>query len=95
MFYKAIDEFSDIIDHFTVSKYIRYGSAASLIAKLVFKNGTILHIKDYLFLNGKRKYSYHWQDADGNLIIRRDNSPHHSDIRTFPHHKHFPDVITD
>ena len=33
-------------------------------------------------------YSYHWQDENGVLRIRWDNSPHHEYIKTFPHHKH-------
>jgi hypothetical protein len=33
-------------------------------------------------------YSYHWQDENGSLRIRWDNSPHHRHITTFPHHKH-------
>jgi hypothetical protein len=37
-------------------------------------------------------YSYHWQDSNGILRIRWDNSPHHRQIRTFPHHKHTPEL---
>ncbi len=33
-------------------------------------------------------YSFHWQDINNNLIIRWDNSPHHKEISTYPHHKH-------
>lgn len=34
------------------------------------------------------KYSFHWQRADGSLIRRWDNAPHHPEIDTFPHHVH-------
>jgi len=37
-------------------------------------------------------YSYHWQNKDGKLRIRWDNAPHHKEIKTFPHHKHSPDL---
>ena len=47
-----------------------------------------LYLKDYLFADGTRKYSYHWQDAKGQLRMRWDNSPHHKHITTYPHHKH-------
>ncbi|WP_369750793.1 DUF6516 family protein [Methanocaldococcus sp. FS406-22] len=30
----------------------------------------------------------HWQDKNGDLIIRWDNAPHYKNIKTFPHHKH-------
>lgn len=43
---------------------------------------TELHTRDY------QKYSYHWQDDAGVLIIRWDNKPHWKDIKTFPYHKH-------
>jgi hypothetical protein len=33
-------------------------------------------------------YSYHYQDASGQLIFRYDDTPHHTEIDSFPHHKH-------
>jgi len=50
-----------------------------------------LHIREYV-TESDYLYSYHWQDANGKLIIRWDNSPHHHHIRTFPHHKHTPEL---
>lgn len=95
MFYKLVEEFSDIIADYSVSEHKRYGPAASLVASLKFKDSSSLQIKDYLFIDGKRKYSYHWRDANGRLIIRWDNSPHHKGLSTFPHHKHMPERVTD
>lgn len=95
MLYKLIEDFSDIVANYSVSEYRRYGSAASLVAVVEFKDNSFLHIKDYLFLDGTRKYSYHWQDANGNIISRWDNSPHHREISTFPHHKHLPNSVVD
>lgn len=54
-----------------------------------FKNGSSLHCKEYLGLN-QRKYSFHWQNKNGDLIRRWDNAPHHPEIATFPHHVHLP-----
>ncbi len=93
MFYKLVEEFSDIITAYSVFEYKRYGSATSLVAKVEFKDSSLLHIKDYLFIDGKRKYSYHWQDAQGRLITRWDNSPHHREISTFPHHRHLSEEV--
>lgn len=95
MFYKLIEEFSDIITDYSVAEYKRYGTAISLIAKVEFKNSSSLYTKDYLFIDGKRKYSYHWQDANGRLITRWDNSPHHKELSTFPHHRHLPEGVAD
>lgn len=91
MFYKIIEEYSNIIQSYSVSNYKKFGSAFSLVANIEFIDGSILNIKDYLFIDGKRKYSYHWQNNKGDLISRWDNSPHHKSITTFPHHRHFQD----
>jgi hypothetical protein len=37
------------------------------------------------------RYSFHWQRADGSLIRRWDNAPHHRKISSFPHHVHVGD----
>ncbi len=34
------------------------------------------------------KYSFHWQDDDGDLIKRWDNAAHHPEIAGYPHHVH-------
>lgn len=93
MFYKLTEEYSNIISDYSVSDFRRYGSASSLVAKIEFIDGSILYIKDYLFTDGKRKYSYQWQTEAGSLISRWDNSPHHRNISTYPHHQHMPDEI--
>jgi hypothetical protein len=38
-----------------------------------------------------RKYSFHWQDARGNLVCRWDNAPHHKEHAGAPHHAHVAD----
>jgi hypothetical protein len=37
------------------------------------------------------RYSFHWQRADGSLLCRWDNAPHHREISSFPHHVHISD----
>lgn len=37
------------------------------------------------------KYSFHWQDAQGQLIRRWDNAPHFPDLPNTPHHVHEAD----
>jgi len=34
------------------------------------------------------KYSFHWQDAAGQLLKRWDNAAHHRELATHPHHVH-------
>lgn len=58
------------------------------IAEVVLSDASVLYIKDYLFLDGTRKYAYHWQAVDGSMIARWDNAAHWPMISTFPHHIH-------
>ena len=88
MFYNLVQKYAEIVESYHVTVFKQFGSARSLIAHIEFIDHSVLHIKDYLFLDGKRKYSYQWQDVNGQLQARWDNSPHHKHISTFPHHKH-------
>ena len=54
-------------------------------------DGSKLHIREYVSRE-ESLYSYHWQNEDGSLRVRWDNSPHHKGLRTFPHHKHVPEL---
>lgn len=59
------------------------------MGEITLINYTQLFFRDYLFLDGSRKYSFHWQDEQGNCILRWDNAPHHQKIvSSFPYHKH-------
>lgn len=40
------------------------------------------------------KYRFQYMDNEGQMIFRYDNAPHHSDISSFPHHRHSPDKVT-
>jgi len=62
--------------------------AAKLIKiKANLKDGSILYVRELVKADCSF-YSYHWQDAEGNLLLRWDNAPHHPAIPTFPHHLH-------
>jgi hypothetical protein len=54
------------------------GSMLAFVEALA-ERGVILH---------KLDYAYHYQDAEGKLIFRYDNAPHHPGVPTHPHHKH-------
>ena len=45
-----------------------------------------VHLKDY---------SIHWQRADGSLIQRWDNAPHHPELENFPYHTHRSEDIVE
>ena len=88
MFYNTVKDFFQIIEEYNINKIQKFQNAYSIIAEIIFKDGSILYIKDYLFPDKTRKYSFHWQDKNKVLIFRWDNSPHHKDLNTFPHHLH-------
>lgn len=38
-------------------------------------------------------YRYHYQQANGSLVFRYDNTPHHPEVSTHPEHRHEPDAV--
>lgn len=40
-----------------------------------------------------KKYHYHWQDQNRNIVLRWDNAPHHKELDNFPHHLHINDKV--
>jgi hypothetical protein len=71
-----------------VDLYEREGNIFRFKAIEFLEDQSKLHIKEYRFLDQSRKYSYHWEDSNGSLIIRWDNAEHWQSLPTFPHHKH-------
>ena len=59
---------------------------------LVFLDGSKLDFLEYVVAGRgsirRLKYRYNYVDSEGNLVFRYDNTPHHRDVPTFPHHKH-------
>jgi len=80
-----------------LSKYGRHTGEGSTEARLRFPDGSLLEVREVVVATGSRieklSYSYHYQDAAGNLIFRYDNAPHHREVPTFPHHKHTPEGV--
>lgn len=93
MLYNLQREYKHIIKDVKILKFRPLLNSYELLAEIIFIDDSILYVKDYLFLSGTRKYSYHWQSKNGDLLNRWDNAPHWPDIPTFPHHKHIKDVL--
>lgn len=58
---------------------------------LYLTNGSRLHFRELVEVQDqviRRMYSYHYQAADNSLIFRYDDTPHHTGLPDFPHHKH-------
>jgi len=78
---------SDIVIQYDILDYKQWNSGYFFKIKAVVKNNCLLFIREYVD-EKERNYSYHWQNEDGNLIVRWDNSPYHKNVVSFPHHKH-------
>ncbi len=55
-------------------------------------DSSLLFIREYCD-EKQRLYSYHWQSQDGKMIMRWDNAPHHKNVPTHTHHKHFQNKV--
>ena len=80
--------YPEIVKEISVSRFRQDHLSYEFISEAILKDKSVLYIKDYLFMDGSRKYSYHWQNEQGNLIARWDNAAHWPDVSTFPHHVH-------
>ena len=80
-------KYQNIIKDYQIDLWENEPTTYRFKAKIVFKDHSFLIVRDYLFPSG-RKYAYHWQRENGELIIRWDNAGHWQNIITYPHHKH-------
>lgn len=83
-----LNQHKSVIKEISVKKYEVRESAYAVVLKINFKDKSELHVRDYLFDDGMRSYSYHWQDKGKKCLFRWDNTPHHPKVKTFPHHVH-------
>jgi hypothetical protein len=64
-----------------------------LRARLALADGSQLECSEYMQRSSAGEivvitYSYHWADANNQLITRWDNTPHFPDLPGFPDHMH-------
>ena len=67
------------------------GEVLFIRANVYFIDNSLLHFRELWVGQGKRQkkaYTYHYQDASGELIFRYDNAPHYLELPTAPSHKH-------
>lgn len=75
----------------TVTYDKRSAYVGFLRGTLFFLDGSRLHIREFVNVEhaiNRYMYVYHYQKANGKLVFRYDNTPHHPNIPSFPHHKH-------
>ena len=66
-----------------------------LKSRLNLSDGTNLRISEVRIDDEVKKYSYYWLDEHNKLLIGWDNTPHHPQVDTFPHHRHGSDKIEE
>ncbi len=88
---QVINKFSEFIKDYHITRYRTTGKSHELILSIRFIDLSELHVSDYLFLDSKRKYTFHYQNEDSELIFRYDTAPHWKNSKTFPYHKHLKD----
>ena len=89
---KILEKYSKIIRKYQILKFEQFGENLRFRARIEFKNDTVLFVRETIINGKQRKYAFHWQDREGNLIVRWDNAPDW-EVKTFPHHKHIKDRI--
>lgn len=93
MISEILKVYKNLIVSYEVKKFQNLENSYALVVDFVLLENHRLFAKDYLFNDGVRKYSYHFQDDKGNLIFRYDNAPHWIDLENFPYHKHLPTEV--
>ena len=73
------------------------GRTSEFYVRLRFWDGSLLQVEEALVAHAyaivKTRYSYHYQDAEGDLVFRYDNAPHYLDLPGFPEHRHDPNGV--
>lgn len=78
--------------HWTVAREEAQGDMGLFRYRLILRDGGLLEMFERFRVVEERvavaKYSFHWQDAAGQLRKRWDNAAHHPEVPTHPHHVH-------
>ena len=78
--------------HWRVVREETEGNIGLFRYRLTLRDGDLLEIFErFDIVEGQvqaRKYSFHWQDAAGQLHKRWDNASHHPELSTSPCHVH-------
>ncbi len=73
------------------TQYEDRGEVWFLRVNVYFVDDSLLHFRELFVGQGqpiKKTYTYHYQRADGTIVLRYDNAPHFPELPTAPNHKH-------
>ncbi len=84
------------VEHLRVEEVLS-DRLSTVEGRLCFYDGSLLEFNETVIVRGvvliKTDYAYHYQQADGTLVFRYDNAPHHLEIVTYPDHLHVGERI--
>ena len=86
-------QFADCISSFKILMQETRSDLSKTKISVAFIDGSIIFLREIIIQNVSSDYAYHWQKADGSLIVRWDNAAHYPAISTYPHHKHIGSEI--
>ncbi|RLD65627.1 MAG: hypothetical protein DRI95_08225 [Bacteroidetes bacterium] len=94
---RTILQFTDIVDNHTINKNKFNETQALLLGVIIFIDKSKLSFMEFIDLdvNGKIKYKYHYMNENNEQIFRFDNAKHHPDIKTYSHHVHIGNKISE
>ncbi|SKB44292.1 toxin-antitoxin system TumE family protein [Dyadobacter psychrophilus] len=87
--FKWLDD-EKFVFSYTINDFREFPESYYLNLEIRFNKNTVLYVREYVEAS-RRKYAFHWQQENGELLVRWDNAPHFPNLPTFPHHKHRAD----
>jgi len=89
---KALITLNPGVVHWTVVREEAQGDMGLFRYRLTLRDSSLLEMFERFKVGSERvqvaKYSFHWQEATGQLRARWDNAGHHPEAATHPHHVH-------
>jgi len=92
-----INSYSHVVENYRLNEKVYSEVLGFIEGELFFPDESRLafaEVKD-IEQPSKIKYHYHYMNKNDETIFRYDNAKHHTEIMTFPHHKHLPDGIVE
>ena len=93
MIQEILEQFNDIIVETEFLNVTKIRDLVHYKCKVYLIDGSNLRISEKWDELQLLQYSYYWLDDENNLIIGWDNAPHHTQLATYPHHKHIRQQI--
>ncbi len=82
---------SPFVDRWTMQPERRGRTQGYLRGDAYLVDGSRMHFREYVDVTRsveRATYAYQYMSADQRFIFRYDNTEHHPQIATYPHHKH-------